>query len=269
MLKGLVAKIVASIGACLFLIACQKELEEGDYRTCSIQRIDVFEGASNVPVESYTFEYIDAGSWPISVTISIPDIPYNEKIPITVQERRIDLGRFGTIEIDGSRRITTLNVAEGFPGALEGGYFYGYNNAGFLEDRLYDDGVSDFEITTFQNNGNAITGFETTFGGPDPIALGSITYLTSPIIGNDVLLPYADLMPELLPFFPLIRIGRLGNLPPEKLTLTLPTLGGLTFQYQYSNFTLNDDVLTGFDNAISLPGFPALTRRYRFGYFCR
>lgn len=269
MLNRFFTKIAAGLGACFLLVACQKELEEGSFRTCSIQTIDVFEGNLNVPVESYLFEYTTAGTWPISVTISIPDIPYNETIPITVQDRRIDLGRFGFIEMDGSRRITELKVAEEFPGALEGEYFYGYNNGGFLQDRLYDDGLSDFEITTFQNDGSAITGFETTFGGPDPTAIGSFTYFTSPVIGNDVLLPYADLMPELLPFFPLIRIGRLGNLPPEKLVLTLPTLGNLTFQYQYSNFTLSDDVLTGFDNAISLPGMPPIIRKYRFGYLCR
>jgi hypothetical protein len=263
-----VKNIVLFLGACI-LFSCQKELTEGDFRICSLQKIEVFEGSSNVAVETYVFEYVQAGEWPTDVSISIPGIPYNEKIPFTLQDRRIDLGAFGFLEMDGSRRITALNVEQEFPGALEGDYFYGYNNAGFLQDRLYDDGLSDFEVTTFSNNGTAITGFETTFGGPDPIALGTITYLSGPNIGNDVLLPYADLMPELLPFFPLIKIGRLGNLPPERLVLNLPTLGGLSFQYQYSNFTQDNDVLTGFDNAISVSGAPAVTRRYRFGYICR
>jgi hypothetical protein len=264
----LVKNIVLFIGAC-FLFSCQKELAEGEFGICSIQKIEVFEGNSNVAVETYAFEYLQAGEWPYSVSISIPDIPYNETIPIDVQDRRVDLGAFGYLELDGSRRITALNIGQPIPGVLEGDYFYGYNNAGFLQDRLFDDGLSDFKVTNFSNNGTAITGFETTFGGPDPVTLGTFSYFTSPVIGNDVLLPYADLLPELLPFFPLVKIGRLGNLPPEKLVLNMPPPAGLNLQYQYSNFTQDNNVLTGFDNVISQAGSPPLTRRYRIGYICR
>jgi hypothetical protein len=253
----------------LFFFSCQKELDESGYRTCVIKEIKIFEQTSTTPVESYVYEYDPVTRWPTAINISVPSIPFSRRILVSINDRDINLGPTGSIKIDGSRRITELLIRDPVPGADEGGFFYGYNNAGFLQDRLYDDGVSELERTEFENNGSALTGFDISYANAPPVATGSITYLTAPNIGTDVLLPYADVLPELLPFFPLIQLGRLGNLPLSQLVFQV-TGTALTLTYNYSNYQLNSEgSLIGFENAVTLPGLPALKRRYQFAYDCQ
>jgi hypothetical protein len=254
----------------ILAMGCQKELDEESFGICVLQKISIYEGAATAPTETYFFEYTQVGSWPASVSIDIPSVPYSQVIPISVQDRKVDLGDFGSFEVDGSRRITELIVNKEYPGAVEGDYFYGYNAQGFLEDRIYDDGVRDFELTKFANNGLSLSTFDTQLNPPSsPIALGELTYQTAIQNGNNDVLVFTDIMPELLPFAPLIGIGKLGNLPLEKYVLTLPTLGGVTLQYAYANYTFDKGLLTGFDNVISLPGLPPINRKFRMEYLCR
>lgn len=251
-------------------VGCQKELDAESFRVCALQKISIFEGAATLPTETYFFEYNQVGTWPSSVSIDIPSIPYKQVVPINVQDRKVDLGDFGSLELDGSRRITELIVNKAYPGAIEGDYFYGYNAQGFLEDRIYDDGVRDFELTKFANNGLSLATFDTQLNPPSPpIALGELTYQNTQQKGNTDVLVFTDIMPELLPFTPLISLGKLGNQLLETYSLSLPTLGGVTVKYGYSNYTFDDGILTGFDNVVTLPGLPPLSRKFRIEYVCR
>lgn len=253
----------------LCFLSCQKELDETAYGNCVLKEIQIFENGGSTPVETYMYEYNPVTRWPSAINISIPAIPFSRRILVSVNDKDINLGTTGAIKIDGSRRITELVIIDPIPGADAGGFFYGYNNAGFLEDRLYDDGVSALERTEYENNGNALTAFGISYDNAPPVATGSISYLTTPDIGPDVLLPYADMLPELVPFFPLIQLGRLSNFPIDKFLFQLAG-ASVPLTYQYSNYQINNEgLLVGFENSVTLPGLPAIKRSYRFTYDCQ
>lgn len=252
-------------------LSCQKELDEKAFTNCLIDKIEIFEQAGTTPVETYTYSYNPVTLWPSNIEISIPSVPFNRNLTITVSpdNRDIDMGLTGSMKLDGSRRITELNISNAFPGGDQGEFFYGYNSNGFLEDRLYDDAISGLERIDFENDGSALTGFTIRQGGTDTLATATISYLTTPRLGTDVMLPFTEVFTELLPFFPMIRLGNIGNLPVDKMLIQAPGVGGASLNYQFGNYQLNtDNSVTGFENTLTFLGLPPIKRRFQITYRC-
>ncbi|HSK14494.1 MAG TPA: hypothetical protein VK907_14835 [Phnomibacter sp.] len=265
------AKWLGVIGVFFLLASCQKELDEGAFTTCAVEQINIFEGTAVNPAEAYWFEY-DPQTWKATaIIINIAPANFYRRINITYSGNRVDLGITGFLELDAARRIAHLRIDNALPVADTGDYFYGYDAGGFLNDRLYDQGVWDMEHTRFENDGRSLTAMSIGYGNDPPVITGTFSYLQTPALQRDVIIPYGDIFPELLPFYPLIKYGRLGNLPLERtdLQVNLPNQPMINVVYHNSNYQLNTDgALSGFDNSITVPGLSPLRRRYLVTYTC-
>jgi hypothetical protein len=265
---------IAAIGLILAMVCtgCQKELSPDDYKNCFVDKVEVFENGSSTAGEIYEYTYSAETLFPSSIFMDIKSAGFQKIIPVTFDGAVITLGTLGTITLDGTRRIKHLQVNEAYPGAEKGDYFYGYNVSGFLEERLFDDGNNVIERTIFSSDEKGFNSFDITYEFDPSTINGSLTYLSSPVFKSEVLYPYADLFPELLPFMMMMSLGKISSTPPEKMEVQYESPGqpDLMVTFSYSNFSVDGEgLLTSFTGRAATPGLPAYERRYSLFQSCR
>lgn len=257
----------------LGFFSCQKELDPEAYQTCLPQTIEVYLNGNANPGELYTYVYDPATLWPQSITLSIPDSLYLKTINVSFANDTIYLGAVGFIKLDGSRRITQLSLNEDLAGVEKGNYFYGYNNEGVLAERLFDNGDDVLERAAFTHQGTYIDSFYFQYEFQPGTLLGSLSYLSSPNgNGENNLLPYTDIFPELLPFAYMVKLGSISNDLPDKMKVLYesPGMPTYTLNYAYSSYGFNsDNLLTGFGSQLTVEGYPDYHRRFSIAYVCQ
>lgn len=259
---------------CLFIsvVSCQKELDENGYESCFTSKIEVFHGNAAVPSEIYGYLYNPVSMQFSALHIDIPALGYSRRAVVSVSGNKIRVEGLGLIELDGSRRITHLETLGEFPGSRSGDYFYGYNISGFLEERLFDDGLQVLERTVFANDGTGFTSFHKTNEGSPVTAKGEFFWGRESSVTPNALLPYGDVFPELVPFFPMFRLGKISPLPLERVTeiMEAPTYPALAVGYQYEAYSASGTgALQSFESKKQVDGQPAHTRKYRITYTCQ
>lgn len=259
---------------CLFttFISCQKELDENAYETCLLDKVEVFEGNASTPSEVYQYFYDPVTLKFSGLSIDVPAIGYSREAAITVSGTHIGIEGLANIELDGSRRITHLETIGNYPRGVKGDYFFGYNSTGFLEERLFDDGDLVLERTVYKNDGTGLQSFQKSYELGPVIASGVLTYDARGSQPANVLFPYGDVFPELIPFFPLIRLGKISSFPLESVTETIqrPASPPLTAEYLYNGYDESPaGSLQSFQSRIEITGQPEVNKKFRFTYTCR
>lgn len=253
------------------VISCQKELDENGYESCLLERVEVYYGSASEPSEVYGYEYNPVSMQFSGLHIEIPALGYSRHAAVSVSAKGIMVEGLAKIELDGSRRITHLETIGDYPGSQQGDYFFGYNNTGFLEERLFDDGNLVLERTVYDNDGTGFTHFHKKYESDPKTVQGEFTYGNAGTQPGNVLLPYGDVFPELVPFFPMVRLGKISPLPLERVSETLESPAGppLTADYLYNGYGETDaGSLASFESRMEKTGRPPLTRKFRLTYTC-
>ncbi|HMP94006.1 MAG TPA: hypothetical protein PKD90_14080, partial [Phnomibacter sp.] len=184
------------------------------------------------------------------------------------------LGGGTFVVLDAGGRITHLREVTGLSNIADGDYYYTYNATnGTLAERIYDDGsAGPVERTRYIFTNDSLTRIEQDINGIANALIITLTYNNSSRLHGFAEYQYADFFPELIPYWSLLKLGRLPAWPLANslYTVNIPPAPAFTLAIPFNGFTQTqpDGLLKSYSNTITVPGSGSTTYNYVLEYNC-